>query len=522
MKNLHIPAFGEAEFFENRESGNATAVMIPNADIHAFSKYGRLLEECGFMQKEERRTDTHLYAAYSDGETALFLNWFAATNELYLVTEEHCRYFSYSDQMQSTVTTAEITQLELEDFGMSYVVRISDGRFILFDGGRNFETDRDRLYQHLKDRSVHEKPRIAAWILTHPHPDHFHLFIGFMDKYADDVIIESFLFHFPECTDFAHYPALADTDSRFDYDTSAPAYIPRMLAHMEKTGAPIYTAHTGQIYRIGDAVCEVLASMDDTIHISGNINAISLVIRMELAGQVILWAADASFSITKLPEKYAAHLKADILQVPHHGFQSGTTESEIRGYELIRPRVCLLPVSDYNAYTVFCTHKESTRFLMTKAGIDELITGTPARTITLPYTPPPYAKKELEQKYLAGLDHCGATAWIFTELDTADADDFKFTLLNTTTVKTTVWIDLFFEDPAKNTRFIKAEVPGNSMRRLSIVGEDVVPDALYFNWLSLKIQGIPENAPFSARFISDVPIVVSHKKHRASYYSPNR
>lgn len=522
MKNIHIPAFGETEFFENRENENSIAVAIPNADLQAFSKYCKLLDECGFERKEERQTDTHLYAAYADGENALFLNCFNATNELYIVKEEHCRYFSYSDRMQSTVTTAEITQSELEDFGMSYVVRISDGRFIIFDGGRNFETDRDRLYRCLKERSVHEKPRIAAWILTHPHPDHFHLFVGFMDRYADDVVIEKFLFNFPVCTDFTHYPSLADTDSRFDYDTSAPAYIPRMLAHMEKTGAPIFTAHTGQTYRIGDAVCEILACMDDTIHLSGNINAISLVIRMELAGQVILWASDASFSLTKLPEKYAGHLKADILQVPHHGFQSGTTESEIRGYELIKPKVCLLPVSDYNAYTVFCTYRESTRYLMTKSGIEELITGTPARTITLPYTPPPYAKKELERKYLTGLDHCGATAWIFTGLDTAIAEDFRFTLLNTTNFKTTVWIELFFEDPAKNTRFIKAVIPALSMRNISIVGEDVDPDALPFNWLSLKLQGIPENAPFSARFLSDVPIVVSHKNHRASYSSPNR
>ena len=525
MKQINIPAlpaFGETEFFENRENERSAVVMIPHADSHAFSEYCRLFESCGWEQKEDRRTDTHLYASYTDGENALFINYFPTVRELSVVTETGCGYFSYSDRPQSTAASAEITQLELEDFGMSYVIRLSDGRFIVIDGGRDFVPDRNRLYGCLKDQSVHEKPIIAAWILTHPHPDHFHLFVGFMEDHADDVVIEKFIFNFPECTDLAHYPSLADKDPRFDYDNSAPIFIPKMLEQMKKTGAPVYTAHTGQIYPIGDAVCEVLASMDDTIHSSNNINASSLVIRMELAGQVILWAADAPFSVSKLPEKYAGYLKADILQVPHHGFQSGTAESEIRSYKLIGPKVCLLPVSDYNAYTIFCTHKESTRFLMTKAGIGELITGTPTRTISLPYTPPPYAARELECSYLSGLDRCGATAWIFTELNTAVADDFRFTILNTTTFKTTVWIELFFEDPARNIRFIKTEVPGNAMRRISVTGDSVVPDALHFNWLSLKAQGIPENAPFAARFTCESPIVVSHRTHQASYHSPNR
>ena len=67
----------------------------------------------------------------------------------------------------------------------------------------------------------------------------------------------------------------------------------------------------------------------------------------------MLWTNDAAFSHAKLPERYGEYLKADILQIPHHGFQSGSAEAEISGYDLIRPRVCLLPVSDYCAYT-FC------------------------------------------------------------------------------------------------------------------------------------------------------------------------
>ena len=57
------------------------------------------------------------------------------------------------------------------------------------------------------------------------------------------------------------------------------------------------------------------------------------------------------------------------------------------------------------------------------------------------------------------------------------------------------------------------------MKQLSIVGEEVDGNALYFNWMALADLGVPENMPFCARFISDIPLVISHKNHQASHRS---
>ena len=58
------------------------------------------------------------------------------------------------------------------------------------------------------------------------------------------------------------------------------------------------------------------------------------------------------------------------------------------------------------------------------------------------------------------------------------------------------------------------------MKRLCITDPaDVDGDALFFNWMSLKLRGIPENALFSVRFMSDIPVVISHKSHAAAYHS---
>ncbi|MBQ9803163.1 MAG: MBL fold metallo-hydrolase [Clostridia bacterium] len=519
MKKLNIPAFGEADFIKNRENETAEVTLISGADAALFARYCTYLASCGFTERESREQAGHAYAAFSKDTDAVFLNYFAGTAELVVECEAHCRYFDYADTCGPAVVSPQITQLTLEDFGMSYAIRLSDGRFIVIDGGREFEPDAKRLYDCLVSGSGGKRPVIAAWILSHPHSDHFHCFIKFFDLFGDKVDVEKVLYHFPAHDDFAHYPKLANKETRFTHDTSPYTNIPMMQERVEQLGAKTYMPHTGQIYRIGDAVCEILSTLGDTIHCSDNINATSLVVRMELAGQVILWATDASFSIARLPERYGRYLKADILQVPHHGFQSGTAAGEIAGYDLIEPSVCLLPVADYHAYTSFCSYRAGTRHIMCKDCVKEMITGTVQRTLTLPYTPSPDAKYQLERNYLTGRDDTGARTWIFSELHTARPEDFVFTLLNATHVKATVMIELFFEDPAQKILYIKAELGAGRLKKLSVIGDEVDSEWKYFNWQSLQGQGIPENVPFAVRFLSDLPIVVSHKEHQPSYRS---
>jgi len=265
---------------------------------------------------------------------------------------------------------------------------------------------------------------------------------------------------------------------------------------------------------------EILASMDDTVHVSPYINDTSLVIRMEIRGQVILWCSDSPFSTAKLSRRYGDYLKADILQVPHHGFGAGSTEGEIAAYDLIRPTVCFVPASEYNVYSKFCVFNPGTRYLMQMTTLGELIDGTCQRTLELPYFPAPEAREKHLRSYTAGLATNGSNTWFFAELSTAREADFHITLINSTNRNALVYVDLLFEDEDKEVRYLKTKVQSNSIRRVNLLGPEMDGDALHFNWLSLKEQGVPENAPFAARFLSDVPLVVSHKDHTAAYHAP--
>lgn len=518
MKDLKIPAFNEVDFTDHQENATARVVTIPNAEDTAFAAYDAYFLDCGFVKKEWYTEGAHFFAAYQRDTLGVFLNYYGGTRELRIVIEENCLYFSYTDAAMPAKTAPKITQISLTDFGLSYVIHLSDGRFIVIDGGRNKEPDQDSLLACLESNSNGEKPVIAAWLMSHPHKDHYHCFLGFMERYADRVIIERFMLNFPEADDLVHYPLLAKTYGT-EKDESGITHIPRMFALIEQTGAPTYMLHTGQRYKIGDADCEVLSTLDDTIHIAENINATSVILRMELGGQVILWTTDASFSIAKFAERYGTYLKSDILQIPHHGFQSGTAEGEIAGYDLIEPETCLLPAANFTAFKTFCTYREGTRHILCKSSVQEVIAGTKQRTITLPYHPLPDAKNDLTREYLMGRDCCGTYSYIFSDLDTANEADFVFTFMNTTYLPATVRADLYFEDKLQNVTNIIATIPGRSLKRLSLLGDEVETESASSNPNSLKKQGVPENALFGVRFVSDVPIVITHKTHQAAYRS---
>ncbi len=516
MELFNIPSFGE-ECIENRTNASSRVFVLSNVSENLFENYKKLLADADFINKEEYSQGAHRFAAYQKGSYGVFLNYFGNLNEMTIAVEENCTYFDFADTPRNLSLPAQITQIKLEDFGMSYAIRLTDGRFVVIDGGRDFEPDRARLWKCLCEGSPEEKPVIAAWILTHPHSDHYLCFIGFMEEYGDRVTVERYILNFPEGDDLVHYPKLEKKDRRFE-DASGKTNIPKMWEQIRRSGGVAYTAHTGQRFSIGGANLEILASMDDTVHLSHNINASSLVIRMELCGQVILWATDASFSDARLPEKFGDHLKADILQVPHHGLQCGTAEAMIRGYDLIRPTVCLLPISEYNAYTAFSAHKESTKYLMTRVdSVKEFIIGTPQRTITLPYTAKKDARAEHDALYKRGQIRSGANTWVFTDLNTARENDFVFTLMNMTHQAADVTIELYFDDSWRMVRAIKATAAPLVVGKLNIVGDEVDGDFEYFDWLSLKKRGVPENALFAVRFMSDVPIIISHPDHIAAY-----
>ena len=59
MDKLNFPAFGETDFFKNRENETASVTVIQNADQSAFCAYCELLEKNGYCKREAKSRETH-------------------------------------------------------------------------------------------------------------------------------------------------------------------------------------------------------------------------------------------------------------------------------------------------------------------------------------------------------------------------------------------------------------------------------------------------------------------------------
>ena len=524
MFPLQLPAFGETVFFDDQENKTSRVVLIPEAAPTAFDDYCALLEKEGFCRKEENFLPHRRFAAYQKDGWGVFLNDFAGVRQLQLVVEEGSAYFGYSDTPGQSRVRPHLTQVFLSDYGLSDVIRLSDGRLIIVDGANVYEKDIDNLFARLKKESPDETPVIAAWILTHPHSDHYFCFFPFMEKYGDQVVIEKFFFNFPEGDDLAHYPKLEKDGTRYaqwkGIETITGGQILQQFREdVAKMSVPVYTPHTGQRYAIGDARLEFLGTMDDTIHRSQNINATSLMFMMELGGQRIFLTGDGSFSDAYLAQRYGKELKADILQVPHHGFGCGTEKGQMEAYRLIAPQVCLLPVEKKLAYTSFTTYRGGTAFLFTHMNVQEMITGEAERTLELPYEADPAGAVELEQRYTRGRDDSGARTWIFTDLYTGCQEDFLFSVLNTTYLNADLSVELYFENMQK--KIIRIENKGLRLGvfRLNCLLHPEEDQTAFHAPDFLESLGIPENTYFAVRFTSSVPVVISHRNHQPAYRS---
>lgn len=217
------------------------------------------------------------------------------------------------------------------DCGMAYIIRTGDGGFVLIDGNIGEYDEPDRIMELIDSQNVTgQKPRIAAWFITHQHDDHFRGFVNFCRAYGDRVTIEKVIYGFPEPErglgggDITNFNAVIA--ERAETETVKPK--------------------SGDRYTFADATFDVLFTYEDLDPdpIAG-INNTSHVTRMELAGHRVMWLGDIERQAAdNICARYSeADLKCDVMQVAHHGYTGASDQL----YRLIDPEVILWPCPDF-------------------------------------------------------------------------------------------------------------------------------------------------------------------------------
>lgn len=339
-----IPTVQEGEFLGADDIGDHTYVLCwKGVSSEAAERYLMMLREAKFTVYAENRIGENHYTGWHGTEADLYVSYTPANNMLRVYAEEkgtsvppHAPAEAYQTVPGYCPTFWQLPvdwKGSKQNGGMSYVIRVADGRFVIIDGGYPTEQEGEVLYRFLMThRLTEEKPVIAAWFITHPHGDHFGAMQAMSRKHAEDITVQAFYYNFPVTGKgyaLSPIPQWMRTDmSKFD-------------------GAARYDkVHTGTTVWVADARFDILFTQEDLYPcVTANQNDTSLVIRMTFGGQRVMFLADIMEPASKalmacMPKE---ELKSDIVQFSHHGYEGATQEV----YDSIAAPTVLWPMNIY-------------------------------------------------------------------------------------------------------------------------------------------------------------------------------
>ena len=216
--------------------------------------------------------------------------------------------------------------------GMSVVFRLSDGSFLIYDGGN--ESVYGLLYKCLKDLSEGGDIVVSAWVMTHGHGDHYGVLSRMASEgYNYDVTIKELWMN-----------PTSNSEDVWIYNKLKSMFPNTKIRNL------VY----GEKFTLDKIQVEVLCTPDVLPNRSDNTrNTFSIVTMLTIDGKKFLMTGDSDEPAWEyMVTKHNVHsLKCDYLQVPHHGvFLAGTAEA----YALMDPSYLIVPstVENINLYAI--------------------------------------------------------------------------------------------------------------------------------------------------------------------------
>lgn len=340
-------------------------VICRNVTADSFSAWCEALSGAGYTAVSgNSRADNDFRTYTNDSGEVLYASRIGHASEARL-------YFSRSLPLPPTATDSAaicqplIKQLDAsgtnQNEGMGYIFRLSDGRFIIIDGGYKSNAAAKEIYDFLKANAPDpQNIRIAAWFISHYHGDHIGALIRFSENYGSDktITIESFLAN--QCL----------TDSMIgNCNTEGGAILNHTVTlRTAYPNAVFYKPLAGQQYFFGDAQIDILYTicdfMPETIQNEpdatpaspkkGDYNTETMVAIFRVEDTTFFFMGDTvRTACDEMSARYGDTMKCDYVQISHHGIgktnpgaheprRENSTE-EI--YRLISPDYAFLPCS---------------------------------------------------------------------------------------------------------------------------------------------------------------------------------
>lgn len=325
-----LPAFnGTLVGRVDGSDGQEEAVYRTTVSGDTYTTYAAKLTASGYTLRRSTLIDSNTFSVFNNSSYTVTLMDTPTLDggTVRIVIENTALLPALHSAAGTPVVTPSVTTLGCGDSsrqnGMSYLYQLSDGRFIVVDGG--YVDDANQLYNTMKALSGDREIIIAAWFLSHAHNDHVAAFVTFWgSQYASDITLEKVIYNFPADATFADH--IVD-------GTASKTWRDRTLATIESlpTSVERIKAHPGQVYTLGDSTITMLYTAElmapDELW---NFNDTSLTFKLELGDVEVLQLADcAKASGEVLTAAYSNGISCDVLQVAHHGYYNNCVDTEL-------------------------------------------------------------------------------------------------------------------------------------------------------------------------------------------------
>lgn len=325
-----------------------------DSDMARFSSYQAMLTSMGYaLYTHGTAASVHSATYYNDTEI-LNLSFTETDNVLRVVVDPSTESALHplTPVKYSTKTNVQPKFVQLggmsgiyksADCGMSYLVRLTDGTFVVVDGGYSNEECANKLMNALEAlNELSGKPVISCWIFTHAHSDHIGGFRTFTNKFASKVELKSVLYSFPS----SEQAMIHGGNGVVQMQLTFREYI------KEYGGNPVvYKARTGQKLQFADCEIEMLFTFEDYVwpkelsYFNDSSTVFGLTLSDGNISQRFMMLGDCSEATSPiLVARYGDYLQSDAVQVAHHGYAGGTAAL----YNAIQAAVVFWPCPLYN------------------------------------------------------------------------------------------------------------------------------------------------------------------------------
>ena len=296
-----------------------------------FDAYAKKLGDEGYTLYSSNTIGKNSYVKYIKDNVEVHVTHHSAWGQTKIVFGEYNALLPQEPSVVDSTKTNDVYMLQTKNFGLSMVIQLKDGSFIIIDGAQQSESaNLVRFLQSLTPEG--EKPRVAAWIFTHAHPDHAYALYGLTNIGKTSAItVDRFVFNFPSDAIYQQYEPDCIGQTKNVRNT--------IKGHFESSD--VVKPHTGDTMYLGDIKVEFLCTQEDVIPNNFNdFNDSSLLMKFYIDGQILLVSGDMSVGeFNFCNDAYdESILKCDIFQLPHHGYNV-----DRNFFNMLKPKIALLP-----------------------------------------------------------------------------------------------------------------------------------------------------------------------------------